>query len=84
MAKRVGRVTYENRFVIISVPDDWKPEHGLPPANADDEWFESLAEFRGALNGPFDRQKINRVPCDATGQAKNRVSDTRRSGGEIG
>jgi len=24
MSKRIGRITYEGRYVIITVPDEWK------------------------------------------------------------
>lgn len=65
MSRRIGRRTYEGRFVIIQVPDDWTIGGPLPAANPDDQWFDSLSEFAAALGAPFDHRPINRRPWNA-------------------
>jgi len=60
MAKRVGHVTHEGCYVIIPVPDTWRPGDPLPPPSRDDEWFDSFLTFIGVLNRPYDRTPIHR------------------------
>jgi hypothetical protein len=63
MAKQIGRVTYEGRFVIVTVPDDWTPEQPLPEPGPTDLWFTHRAEFVAVLGGAaYDRNPINRQP----------------------
>ena len=66
MSKPIGRVTYERRYVIVQVPEDWKSGDPLPPASADDQWFDSSSKFEAALDAPYDRRPINRRPLDAS------------------
>jgi hypothetical protein len=64
MPKLLGRVTYEGRYVIIQVPEEWKLGDALPAASPDDRWFEKLPDFVAALNAPWDHTPINRHPWD--------------------
>jgi hypothetical protein len=66
MSKRIGRVTYERRYVILQVPDDWKTGDPLPEANPDDQWFDSLPAFVAALGAPYEHRPINRRPWNAS------------------
>jgi hypothetical protein len=61
--KRIGRVTYERRFVIVQVPAAWQVSDPLPPASLEDQWFDKLADFEAALGGPWDHRPINRQPA---------------------
>jgi hypothetical protein len=58
--KRIGRVTSEQRYVIIEVQADWKVADPLPGPSPEDQWFDRLADFEAALKGPWDRNPINR------------------------
>jgi hypothetical protein len=62
MTKRVGRVTHERRYVIIPVPDSWRPGDQLPPPSQEDQWFDSFLTFISVLNKPYDRTPIERQP----------------------
>lgn len=59
---RIGRMTYEGRYVIITAPDGWREGDPLPPADPTDKWFDKLPEFLAALDGPWDRVPIKRQP----------------------
>ena len=63
--RRIGRVTYEGQYVIITVPDEWTPAMELPPPSPDDRWFASRMAFQAALNEAWDTRPINRRPWDA-------------------
>jgi hypothetical protein len=60
--RRIGRITYEGRFVIVQVPAEWKPFDPLPDPSASDVWFDRLGDFEAALGGPWQREPINRQP----------------------
>jgi hypothetical protein len=63
VGKRIGRITYEGLYVIITVPADWKYGDPLPPPSPDDQWYSTSVEFLAALGGgPYDRRAINRRP----------------------
>jgi hypothetical protein len=62
MSKPIGRVTYECRYVIIQVPDEWTTHDPVPPASPDDQWFDHAADFIRALGAPYDHKPINRRP----------------------
>jgi hypothetical protein len=65
MAKKVGGTTYEGRYFIAHVPDDWQCSDPLPAPSPDDLWFDSLLTFEGSLQGPWDRKPVNRRPWNA-------------------
>jgi hypothetical protein len=63
--KFVGGVTYEGRYFIVRVRADWRQGQPLPPPSPDDRWFDRLADFEAAMDGPWDRKPLNRHPHDA-------------------
>jgi hypothetical protein len=68
MSKRVGGITYEGRYFITSVPDEWTAGQPLPDPAPDDLWFDRLADFVAAMAGPWSHERVNRQPW--TGAAK--------------
>jgi hypothetical protein len=75
MAKRVGHVTHEGRYVIIPVPDTWRAGDPLPPPSRDDEWFDSFLTFIGVWKGPYDRTPIYRERWIAAVETQARWQD---------
>jgi hypothetical protein len=60
--KRIGRMTYEQRFVIVHAPAEWRVSDPLPAPSPEDLWFDQRADFEAALRGPWDHRPINRHP----------------------
>ena len=58
--REVGRVTFDGRYVIIQVSDDWEPGDPLPPPSVHDRWFTTFLDFVSALRRPYDRTPIER------------------------
>jgi hypothetical protein len=79
MSNRIGRVTYEGRYVIVLVPDDWHTGDPLPEANLDDQWFDSLAAFVAALDAPYEHRPVNRRPLNPLPPATVPVPETPHS-----
>jgi hypothetical protein len=65
MSKRVGGITYEGRYFITLVPDEWTLGKPLPAPTPDDRWFDRLTDFVAALDGPWSREPVNRQPWTA-------------------
>ena len=65
MTRRVGGMTYEGKYFIVLVPDDWRASDPLPDPHQNDLWFDKRAAFEAALQGPWDRKRFNRQPWSA-------------------
>jgi len=78
MSKQIGRVTYEHRYVIITVPDDWSEADPLPPPSPEDRWFDSRTAFAAAVQGPWTHKPINRRPWNDPHPAQARQAAPRR------
>jgi hypothetical protein len=76
--KRVGHVTYEQRFVIIQVPAAGRVSDPLPKPSPEDVWFDKLATFEAALGGPWDHRPINRQPLGEEPPARPEAKGPRR------
>jgi transposase-like protein len=75
---RIGRVTYEHRFVIVHVPADWRRSDPLPTPSPADLWFDTRADFEAALEGPWDQQPINRRPAGEEPSSRPDANGERR------
>lgn len=82
MSKKVGGVTYEARYFIVEVPDEWQTTDPLPASGPNDQWFERMADFVTALGAPWNHAPVNRRPWPD--EVPARPDNSKRTLGRLG